>query len=75
MTKLTFRKKLKEITTAYFIGLGYTVPPYNGLHSKEFFDQICKLILEDIIGKDELISGASFMGKSIQRKQREKLGL
>jgi len=48
--------RVKEITTAYMIGLGYTVPPYNGKHSKEYFKQLLSLFKEEfekLVGEDE----------------------
>lgn len=43
MTTEELKKEILEIATAWLIGLGYTVPPFNGKHSQEFINQLLSL--------------------------------
>ena len=45
--KMGWEERIKDITTAYFVGLNLAVPPFNGKHSQEFFSQLYNLNQEE----------------------------
>ena len=56
--KQDWELEIIEISKAWLVGLGYTVPPYNGMHSKEFVSKISNLLTtqesqlrEELVGK------------------------
>ena len=46
--KMGWEERIKDITTAYFVGLNLAVPPFNGKHSQEFLSQLNNLNQEKI---------------------------
>lgn len=53
---MNIEEKIIQISTAWLIGLGYTPPPYNGSHSKEYITQLSQLFRETML---EMIDKAS----------------